>query len=77
VRLRLSQRGERGLDSVQADGAGDERRWIDLAVGHHGQSVAEFKGRVAEHEPQVDLLVDGHGRREMVDADAHTGHHDP
>ena len=43
---------------------------VELAVGQHVQGVAELQRRVAEHEPQVDLLADGHGRTDLVGAHA-------
>ena len=50
--------------------AGDQRPRVDLALGEHVQRVAELERRVADHEAQVDLLVDRHRRRELVGADA-------
>lgn len=35
-------------DAVEADGAGDERARVDLAVAEHVQSVAELEGVVAD-----------------------------
>ena len=53
---------ERGVDAVEPDLAGDQRPRVDLALGEHVQRVAELERRVADHEAQVDLLVDRHRR---------------
>ena len=76
MEVRTAERGERVLDSVQPHHAGDERAGIDVALGEHVQRVAELERRVAEHEAQVDLLVDGHRGRDLIDADAHADHDD-
>ena len=50
--------------------AGDHRARVDLPLGEHVQRVAELERRVADHEAQVDLLVDRHRRLEGIGADA-------
>src|SRR4051812_38383237 len=62
VDVRAAERAEGFVDTVQADGAGDERLRVEGAVGQHVQGVAELDRAVAEDEAQVDLLVDGHRR---------------
>ena len=49
---------------------------FDLAVGEQVQRVAELERGVAEHEAQVDLLVDRHRRPEPVRLHAHADHDD-
>ena len=50
----------------QPHGPGHERPRVDLALGDHVQRVAELQRRVAEHEPQIDLLGDRHRRADPV-----------
>ena len=53
---------------------GDDRRGVDLALGEQVQRVAELERRVADHEAQVDLLVDRHRRADAVGAHADADH---
>ena len=56
---------------------GDQRGGVDLPIGQRVQGVAELQRRVAEHEAQVELLVDRHRGPEAVAAHADADHHHP
>ena len=77
VPLGVAERVERGGDPVEPDGAGDQRRRVDLAVRDQVQGLAELVRLVGEDEPQVDLLVDRHRRLERVRLHADAHHDDP
>jgi hypothetical protein len=72
VLLRAGELAERGLDAVEADLGGDQRRRVDLALGQQTQGPGELLGRVAEHELEAELLHDAEHRldRVLLHADA-------
>nr|WP_233565614.1 hypothetical protein [Cellulomonas sp. PhB143] len=70
VRLRVGERVERACDPRQPDPPGHQRRCVELPVRQRVQRVAELQGRVADDEPQVELLVHREGRTDPVRAHA-------